>query len=688
MELLYLYIHDYSIFKNAQINFTGRYNFNYDNNKNELSLAENKDAIEGDFFSIEKDQNGAVENITAIMGNNGSGKTSILEFLYIIRLRAELEYIIVWKKGGRYKFKAFLLPEIISEEDYLEIERTSKTNAAKWPLLLSEREGVVGCYRKDEQKHVYKLHRSSKSINGLRSLLSHRMPSLCIPKFVNSGIIFEMDNYVDMAFNIIYISNHYTPLHNIEDMNGVIDISTTGLMNSDVRKAYNDTKKENVANPIATHSMMEMIRNAELVAAVTSIKPKLEWSLPNPNGAVVRILSEDLHYLIKEIESERTNFGELGDLILKVCTTKQEEGEKDQPQEKWNKKLEPFIISLFKAFLGNYFRYELGQNIDLKNQGEICKECIKALVEELTIQNIKTFCVSMSAQIKTNQIEYNPSTWKRESRKKDPFGDFAKLMDLLIAHADRFFFGNSYFYDFRRDGQLQDFLEILKLYFRIKTITNFLQFSWEPRISSGEMAQFNLYSRLFHLLNNGSNLKNDILIFMDEIETTIHPSLQRKLISNLIEFFNKFFKEHRVHILFASHSPILLSDIPKSQTILLKKGKGETEVVTDKNETFGANIHTLYQESFFLNDGLTGQFAKDKIKTIVQKIRNEKEGKPDVLEKIEREIANIGEPFMKRKIEELFEEKFASYTRKKYLEKRIKEHEIQIEELRQELKND
>ena len=60
-----------------------------------------------------------------------------------------------------------------------------------------------------------------------------------------------------------------------------------------------------------------------------------------------------------------------------------------------------------------------------------------------------------------------------------------------------------------------------------------------------------------------------------------------------------------------THSPFVLSDIPTQNILFLEKGGHKA----DKSEvaSFGANIHTMLMNSFFLKGGAMGQFAKETI---------------------------------------------------------------------------
>ena len=86
----------------------------------------------------------------------------------------------------------------------------------------------------------------------------------------------------------------------------------------------------------------------------------------------------------------------------------------------------------------------------------------------------------------------------------------------------------------------------------------------------------------------------------------MHPNWQKKLINNLDIILKSFKKKNTyTNIIITSHSPFILSDIPKENVIFLKNGKMENPDI----KTFGANIHTLLANGFFMCDGLMGEFA-------------------------------------------------------------------------------
>ena len=183
-------------------------------------------------------------------------------------------------------------------------------------------------------------------------------------------------------------------------------------------------------------------------------------------------------------------------------------------------------------------------------------------------------------------------------------------------------------------------------------------------LSDGEKS---IYTFLVHLIDYK---KQDFFFLLDEPDNTLHPEWQKKFVGELIKLLQKLDK--KVHILLTTHSPFLLSDLPKENIIFLQDGKQ----VYPKIETFGANIHTLLSHGFFMKDGLMGEFAKEKINETIKflngqdsTIKDEKEAK--------KIIQSIGEPFLQQKLSKIFYEKFTAQK-----QKRIKELEAELQRLK------
>lgn len=92
--------------------------------------------------------------------------------------------------------------------------------------------------------------------------------------------------------------------------------------------------------------------------------------------------------------------------------------------------------------------------------------------------------------------------------------------------------------------------------------------------------------------------------------------------------------------------------------VLKKKNKCITldETALNKKDTFAANIYTLFSDSFFLNQGLIGEFAKNKINEVIDTLQYMNDRQLDLRqqEKIKSIIEIIGEPIIKRKLLEMY----------------------------------
>jgi predicted ATP-dependent endonuclease of OLD family len=207
-------------------------------------------------------------------------------------------------------------------------------------------------------------------------------------------------------------------------------------------------------------------------------------------------------------------------------------------------------------------------------------------------------------------------------------------------------------------------------------------------LSSGEQKLLLLFAKLNYVVSKDyiKNKKNYILL-LDEPEVYIHPDWQKKLISNFINFIkkHKILKEKNVHLIITSHSPFILSDLPKENVIFLKNGK---QVDVDI-ETFGANIHTLLSHGFFMENGLMGEFAKSEIDKVIELLNSEKNLSKKKLNFCKSIISIIGEPVLKSTLQNMLDEKmYSKETRLDKLRRKQKELEDEIKKEKQKAKPD
>lgn len=140
-------------------------------------------------------------------------------------------------------------------------------------------------------------------------------------------------------------------------------------------------------------------------------------------------------------------------------------------------------------------------------------------------------------------------------------------------------------------------------------------------LSSGEKQLIYLVSSLlYHLYNLDSVIGNkikykNINIVLEEIELYFHPEYQKTFIKYFLDSIERIELRNieSINICFITHSPFILSDIPSNNIMFLEVVNGKTVQLNKKRKTFGANIHELLSDNFFMSDGYIGDFAMFKI---------------------------------------------------------------------------
>jgi predicted ATPase len=218
-------------------------------------------------------------------------------------------------------------------------------------------------------------------------------------------------------------------------------------------------------------------------------------------------------------------------------------------------------------------------------------------------------------------------------------------------------------------------------------------------LSSGEkQIIYSINSVIYHLINLDSIHYMDVEdgisykyfnIILDEIELYFHPEFQRIFINELIKSINnlKGFN-YKFNIVFLTHSPFILSDIPTAN--ILKLDKGNIQNNSTDEETYAANVHDLLANDFFLENGFMGEYAKQKIKDLLKYLtfnENLADAKNNEKPKLnwnptlaEEFIQIIGEPLLKYDLKELYLSKF-------YNEKKIDDEIERLQELKKQKRN-
>ncbi|PMG51153.1 AAA family ATPase [Vibrio splendidus] len=163
-------------------------------------------------------------------------------------------------------------------------------------------------------------------------------------------------------------------------------------------------------------------------------------------------------------------------------------------------------------------------------------------------------------------------------------------------------------YDFM--DELRDFFggeEHIEKYFHLKL----------EGISSGERQMLNIENAIRgHLSKDLIWQINNLIIFIDEPDSHLHPEWQRIFLNELLSIVDDFLEIERVYlnvqIILTSHSPFLISDLISENVVFLDKGR---EIFKDKN-SFASNIHSLLLDDFFMKKTI-GEISSEMIDEVI-----------------------------------------------------------------------
>lgn len=206
------------------------------------------------------------------------------------------------------------------------------------------------------------------------------------------------------------------------------------------------------------------------------------------------------------------------------------------------------------------------------------------------------------------------------------------------------------------DGSLFVFVDVEK----DKNLTRLSQ------LSSGERQQLNVVSSVIYHLRNLSSVSKEethwikyrhINLIFEEIELYFHPEYQRTFINFLLNHLSKIqLGLQSVNLCFVTHSPFILSDIPKQNILTLEEGKP----CSIPFDTLGANIHELLANDFFMENGFMGEFVREKIISLLDflRIENGQNTNEWTKENALQFINLIGEPLINERLSSMYKAKY------------------------------
>ncbi|NHN33207.1 AAA family ATPase [Paenibacillus agricola] len=211
------------------------------------------------------------------------------------------------------------------------------------------------------------------------------------------------------------------------------------------------------------------------------------------------------------------------------------------------------------------------------------------------------------------------------------------------------------------------------------------------RLSTGELEFVNGFSNLYYAIEVAvSNRQIDtILLLLDEPDASFHPEWSRRYIRNLVLFLNgiEAAREVKFQIILSTHSPFIVSDVPKEHISCIRVTKGHDGIQrTVHQANFGlmSNFYDIIKSDFFIDSPL-GEHAKTIFSDLIQEINGLQEYNKDRFDRMFAIIAAIGDEVIRGKLQELLRDaaiRLLPPTRHREL--RIAELERELEKLRNE----
>ena len=613
--------------------------------------------------------------ISALVGKNGSGKSSLLELLYASC------YVIASKKG--------ILPNIDSiNKEIEEIESSRYFTRIDEILCKNIEKDIVNLYKGKD----FKIKINYTTEKEKRRILEFKKKQI---EDIYKELYVEFFYGIEGKYYSILLSPSHSniEIYNISNnkivtdfkfYNIVINYSIYGLNENILGDWVSDLFHKNdgyqtpiVINPYRREGNIDV--NSELHLAQTRLITNI---LLTNNKEVLSGKEIDSIYFELDtnknkpeeqdisVKSNYSTFNKVYNVLYDSNNYYLEEGEEKKIPH--FKELMNYVLCKVKKISEVYKEYRGMAPFLEKEVSPIFLEKLKGDKSHITLKLRQVLNI-----IRFNLlIEDNGSKWEK---KEDGVLHFKLKIDDLIKRIKKVDTSN-----FKKDELIP--IGCYRFIINVKNdIKNNDSVSNINVLSSGEQHLVHtMQSVLYHILNvnsvhNSTSKKTKykyINIVFDEIELYFHPEYQRRFVFELLERLDSLKKGGNIdnikgiNILFCTHSPFILSDIPKENVLFLGD---EMDF-----KTFGANITTSLASSFFM-EYLIGEFAKTKITNIIEKlnkISNDKENNNDK-ENILKTIRLIDEPILRNKLIEMYYEKFAETKDKDLKKQEEKEQEVE-----------
>ncbi len=599
MELLYVYIDRFNNINDQEFPFSKEFDIKFDSTSKKLEITRSSSYYDLKLFDAK------FLNVTAIIGKNGSGKSSLLSFIKLLfsnSLDHFHNYIVVLKES---KTKLLVIDKLSKGEkkviEKVELEDGTKIKIANWYNEVTDMVDLIN-------------HSNSFSVYENETIGQ---------QFLDISFNRSLDQYSEKSNNLL-----------LERYDSLLHEQSKKPLEADV---FQSIKQRMIKDTIPRDNFYHYDLQANL-KFISEYRNK-DWDFI-PKGFM---LSFSPYFFFNNISYfKRIGLSDvLGRLEYLLFKDRSDILNPERKIENFKTKI---IIYLFLYY-----------TISKQYYGSIDNN-LKPFIEET---------------LNTAEPENIPSQIKSfldNSKTGSSHDPLVKIQSFTLSIEEKF---NSYKgfnvlnWNTYAIWESDEVYESLNEIFEIWMDKDFIfSFKWQD-LSAGESALLTLFSKI-NFVKAYADYKDFVWILIDEGDLYLHPEWQRTFFSDLHKYIPLFFKDKKgIQLFLTSHSPFIVSDLAKENIILLDKEKesGLCKVVTNDNlqTTFGANIHSLFKDSFFMESGLMGQFAKEKILNLIDFLKSNvlKSEKYSLGEESSLVLINmIGEPIIRKQLQDMWNEKF------------------------------
>lgn len=619
MKLLGLIIRNYENIIEKQIfNFSDEYTICY-NWGDTIKIKKNLNFIP---YFYEKN----ITNISAIVGINGVGKTSLLNFIGL-KLSERNEFL--------NKYEYFLIYES-NEDIFIEFNNSLKINKILFQDTSIEiKSGLLGfnearLFKKQDNYIETYSFTSGASINYIFTRYhqySFDEPNDRVDKLIGNNLIIRnlcqspTNYYRILAFKFLKNNDFFTPN---KKMKYRISFWSINSLLEFIFEAKTDF-------PQKFYDLLEQLQT-------------LNNTHKNNRIQFTKQITAYFIYLIYILNSsynfdDKTFLNLIHDIIADHL-----EGVNNKHQIE----SDDFISKLYsnKQILLDYFTNE-PTSIDKINNYQI-SDFIDFSIE--TIQKLY-----LASEKEDNHIEFNNNSY---------------TIDLSL-----------------ENKEINDFLNSYLKLIKCNTTNNGEVIFTESNLflnlhelsSTGEEKLVKLLASLITLISKETEGNNIILI--DEIDETFHPSWSTKIIQLLsicCTYFRVLFdlpiEETSFQFIITTHSPYILSDIKNKNVLSLEYD--QDKIISKQINTFSKNIQRITYDEMTTHS-IYGSFAEYKINKIVN-ILNQNYITPDLFDTIRDEIQIINEDIIRNKLNQMLLEITPSQNKIDFLISKLSSDEIAL----------